>query len=245
MVSKEKQKSIRDAILKKIEKGEAIMRPKSYFLMRAALLLASIVATAFILFFFISFILFILRQTGLLLVPVFGFQGVRILMASFPWILILLVLASIIFLELLIRKYAFAYRRPLLFSLIAIMLLTSVGGFIIAQTPIHDKFYKRAQDNHLPFAGPLYRGFGLEQLDTVHRGTIIAITDNGFQVENRRGEILTVIVSDQTRFPLGIDFEEGDSILVLGELHNGTIQAFGIRKVDSKHLRIRFLRGNK
>jgi len=246
MNSEGKKKSIQEIILKKIEKGETTMKPRSYFIIRTILLLASVVVVAFVLFFFMSFILFTLRQTGLLLVPIFGFQGIRILMASFPWILLLLILISIVFLELLIKKYTFAYRRPLLYSIIAIMLFTSIGGFIVAQTPFHDEFYKRAQSNRLPFAGPLYHSFGLERLDDIHRGTITAIIENGFQMENLHGEIVTIIISDETRFPLSTNFKEGDSILVLGNQDNGVIQAFGIRKIDDKHLRKRPMRsGNR
>ena len=244
MNSEEKKKSIQETILKKIERGETTMKSKSYFVIRAILLLAGVVIVALALFFFMSFILFTLRQTGLLLVPIFGFQGIRIVMASFPWIFLLLILISIILLELLIKKYTFAYRRPLVYSLVAIMLFTSIGGFVVAQTSFHDEFYKRAQNNHLPFMGPLYHSFGLERLDDVHRGIITVITENGFQMENLHGEILTIIIFDETRFPLGTNFKEGDSILVLGRQDNGTIQAFGIRKIGDKSLRKRLMRGN-
>ena len=91
---------------------------------------------------------------------------------------------------------------------------------------------------------PLYHSFGLERLDDVHRGIITVITENGFQMENLHGEILTIIVFDETRFPLGTNFKEGDSILVLGRQDNGTIQAFGIRKIGDKSLRKRLMRGN-
>jgi len=80
-MTNETRKSIRDAILEKIEKGEATMKSKSYFVIRAILFLVGIVITAFALFFLMSFILFVFRQTDLLLVPVFGFQGVRIFMS--------------------------------------------------------------------------------------------------------------------------------------------------------------------
>ena len=51
-------------------------------------------------------------------------------------------------------------------------------------------------------------------------------------MKTHEGGFLTVIVGPETRFPLGADIKENDAVVVFGKDENGTINAFGIRKVD-------------
>ena len=175
--------------------------------------------------------------------PTFGFQGVRIFVTAFPWILIILVIGFVVLLEILIKRYEFAYKRPLLYSVVGIVVLVVLGGFLMAQTPFHGELYRQARNDHLPFVGRLYHGFGLERLERVHRGVLVKVSDGEFLMENRDGESLIIRISSTTRFPLGMDFFQGDRIVVLGERNNGIIEAIGIRKINFREGRLRGLNG--
>ncbi len=217
-----------------IKAGRVKMRPKWHFVLKAVLAALGGILLLLAVLYLTSFILFILRQTGVLFVPVFGFGGWHIFFTSLPWLLIFLLMIFIIVLEILVRRYSFAYRRPLLYSAAGIALLAIIGGYIVAATPLHGKLFKNAERGNLPFAGRFYREYGLQRLQNVNLGIIIEITNEGFLIQNRRNDILRVIITPETRFPLGTDFAENDTVVVFGERDDGAVRALGVRKVGDE-----------
>lgn len=229
--NQQQKNSISDKILNKIRSGEVKMRPKIYFILRAVLIVLGVVAVALFALFLISFINFNLRASGSWFLPGFGFRGLGIFFSSLPWLLILIAVLLIIVLEVLVKQFSFAYRRPILYSILGIILLVFLGSFIIGKTQVHPGFFWRAQEGKLPVAGQFYRGYGISRLHGAHTGVVSELTDNGFRIETNDGQILTVVIAPKTRFPFGISVKENDTVMVLGERDNDTIQAFGIRKI--------------
>ena len=74
--------------LEKITSGEIKMRPKTYFVLKAILIVLGIVFAVCFSLYIISFILFSLRSTGVLYLPGFGFPGIKAFFVMLPWILI-------------------------------------------------------------------------------------------------------------------------------------------------------------
>lgn len=225
---------IKDAVLAQIKSGQAIMKPKWHFILKTILVAIGVTIVALTLLYLVSFIFFVLRQTGVFFIPSFGFRGIGIFLISLPWLLILTGLVFFVTLEILVKRYSFTYRKPLLYSLIGIIIFVLVGSFIVSRTGIHQGLFRNAEEHRLPIVGSLYRNYGLQRMENVHPGTIDELTDEGFRMSNRRGEILNVLISSDTRFPLGIDFEIGDRVVIIGERDNGTIEAFGVRRIDDE-----------
>ena len=245
-MNKEQHKQpIRDAVLEKIHKGQARMRPKWHFILKTVLLFIGLVIVLLAFLYLASFTIFILHQTGVWFLPIFGLRGIRAFLFSLPWFLILLGIVFTVVLELLVRHYSFAYRKPFLYSLAVIIVFITITSFAISKTALHQNFSARAKGERLPFAGKLYRDYGsMKNNPDVHPGMIIEITAEGFLMDHMRDGTTTVIVVLETRFPLGMDFEKGDRVVVLGERKNETIQAFGIRRIDENEKRpSRFHRG--
>ncbi len=232
MNNEPQKKSIHDSILKAIENGSVKMRPRWYFVGRTALLATGIVLLAFTLIYIASFIIFVMHQTGAWFVPSFGFRGVQAFLISLPWVLILISIMFIVILETLVRRYSFAYRRPLLYSALGVIGLVIVGGLVISATPLHSYFLRNAREGRLPIAGDLYRGYGMQRFHDIHPCTITGITKNGFQAQYSDGTMITVVITPETRLPLGSDFKVGDSVVVFGEHESGAIEALGVRKID-------------
>lgn len=230
--------SLREKIAAAIEAGEVTMRPKWHFVLKAALGIAGITLILLALLYLISFVIFVLHRTGVWFVPAFGLQGIYALLISLPWILILCAVVFIILLESLVRRYAFAYRQPLVYTVLVIIGLVLLGGFIVAKTAFHDRLFGYAQDERLPIAGGLYRQFGGRELRNVHPGMIINLRDAGFMMGTRRGEPLFVLIASSTQLPFGADFAPGDSVVVFGDRASGTIRAIGIREIESIQLPI-------
>lgn len=231
MENNENQKSIKESILDTIKSGHVEMRPKWHFVLKAALAALGAVIILLTIFYLASFIIFVLRQTGVLFVPAFGLPGWFAFFTHLPIFLIFLLIIFLIVLELLVRHYAFAYRRPLLYSALGILILITIGGIVLANTSLHRDLSRGAKKNQGSFAGGFYRQFDQQNFRDVHRGAIIEFIGNGFEIKNRREETLMIIVTPQTRLPYGADFSIGDIVVVFGDRDGDIVRAFGIQEV--------------
>ena len=226
------EKSLRERVLGVIETGQAVMRPKWHFILKGALLIVGGVILSLALIYVASLVVFASRQGGAWFVPAFGPQGWFAFMVSLPWILIILSGLFIILLEVLVRRYSFAYRRPLLYSVLGIVVLVLLGSVVVAKTSFHGKFMRFASEHRLPGADQIYRQYGEPQFKDIHTGRVSSLLPAGFMIKNRREEPLTVKVTSKTRLAPGTVFFVGDGVVILGERKNGQIDALGIRKIN-------------
>ncbi len=218
-----------------IQSGRVRIKPRWHFVLHAALGAVGVAILLLAILYLASFIIFVLRATGVWFVPMFGWHGWYEFFRSAPWILIVLCIVFIVVLETVVRTYAFAYRAPLLYSAIAVILIVIAGGVLIAATPLHRGLFHHAEHNRLPFAGGMYRGFGLQRMSNVHVGTITQIIPSGFVIENRRGETLRVALDpSEIRRSLAETFVLGNTIVVFGPRSGAVVRALGVRKIDSE-----------
>jgi len=224
-------------VLEKIKSGEVAMKPRWHFVLKGALALAGLALLALALLYTVSFIVFMLHQNGVLFVPMFGMHGLFVFMASSPWLLIALAAVFVVLLELLVCKYSFGYEKPLLYTVLGIVLFTAVGSFVIAQTPIHGKLKQFADEDRLPIIGKLYTGYGEAPLKHVHLCNVTAKEDDGYRAANRHGESLYIVVTERTRLPHTKTFEVGDTILIMGAREGDTVHAIGIKPARKGVLR--------
>jgi hypothetical protein len=152
-------------------------------------------------------------------------------MVSLPWMLIGFAALFMIILEVLVRRYAFAYRRPLVYSVVTIMGVVVAGGFFVAATPLHHSLFISAQQHHFPLGEPLYRHFGEQEFSNIIRGRVVATTTDGFIVNNRMGMPLQVFVASTTQFPYGREFMPGQMVVIFGDRSSTTVQAIGVRTI--------------
>ncbi len=220
---------LKDRVMASVKSGQLKMRPKWHFILRASLLAVGVALAALAGLYLASLLVFIAHETGISAVPVFGWPGIMLFLTSLPWVLILLVLFLIIILELLVRHYSFAYRLPLIYSGLGILLLVGAGGLLVAFTPFH-----RMMANCPPFGGPppcvmgIYGDLDPGRHNNIQRGTIARISGYNYIIINRNQEELLIVVSSETKLPLGADFEVGDKIVVMGEREGSRVEALGI-----------------
>lgn len=225
-------RSLEGAILSRIKNGEAKMKPRWHFALKTAFSLCAIIILVFSILYLASFVLFVLRQTGTIFLPSFGFRGFGLLLVSLPKLIISAVIIFVILLEILVRHYSFTYRKPLLYSVLGIVVLVFLGGYIFHKTGVHSRLFMIAEDMRMPFVRPLYRGYINGGPPEVHPGVIVSITDTLILLRDRSGREFEVMITPETRLPFGFDFEEGDEIMVFGESSTGTVRALGIRRID-------------
>lgn len=234
----ENQKQLRENILTRIQKGQAKMTPRWHFILKTSLFLFGFILIFLCALYLLSFTLFVLDKSQLWFVPQFGAHGVFIFFRSLPWLLIFVVLLFLIVLQILARRYSFSYQRPLLFSVLGILVLVIIGSSVIQKLRFHEGVSIYSRMHKLPFAGPMYERFELGEEQSIYPGVIIEIRDPNFSIKSRRQEILQVEVTDETRFPAGKKFLVGDEVLVLGEREDDIIEAYGVRPIPR-------IRGNR
>lgn len=230
-IKKEEQTSeaieITDQVVEAIKEGQIKVRPKWQMLAKGGLLVLVCVALVLLLFYLESFIIFSLRHTGVIFLPAFGPRGWLLFMLYLPWLLILLSLILVLVLEVLLRRYSLTYHRPLLYSLLAILVSAGFIGYLIA--PYHQPLYRVARDNRLPVAGPFYRDLDRRDFSGIRRGVMVNVSGTSFVIRSWDGATTSVIIGNTADLPVKECCHQGDELFFFGNEGPGDFQAQGMR----------------
>lgn len=134
---------LQERVLASIRSGKAAMRPRWHFVLKAILLGVGVCIVGLLLLFLASLSFWRFHEAQRLSVE-----------------LVLLSIIFIVVLEVLVRRYAFAWRRPLLVSALLILVAALLFGFGLSRTRLHPGLYNYTQRHRLPGPGYLYRHFG-------------------------------------------------------------------------------------
>lgn len=220
---------IRDKLLEKIKAGEVNMVPKWRFVLETVLWAFGLVVAALVAVYFLSFILFILNRSGVLFAPLYGWHGVMLFIVSSPWFLIMIVGIFLLVLYLLVTHYSFSYKRPLVYSMIGVVLLVIAVSSLIHQLSVHERMERFVESHQVPGLAPMYRGFGEERPNGVVVGTITAFSEEILELETREGEAIKATLFPHSKRPPEVIFVEGDEVMIFGEREGDMIEVFGIR----------------
>ncbi len=229
----EKKSTIQKNVLEAIRSGRAAMRPRWHFVLGAVALAVGVVILLLALLSLSSFIVFFLNRSGAIVGPQFGPSGLLALLRALPWLLVALCVLFAVLLELLIRHYALAYRRPLVYSMLAVVILTAVGAALIAHAHLHDRLYHRARANRLGFASGFYRRFGASRAPSIQSGRIRQLTAQGFLLDTAQGTTIAVMVTPRTRRRSNLQLAPAEQVFVFGRLMGNSMLAFAVRLADS------------
>lgn len=224
--------TFKDNIIQKIKNGDVGMIPRWRFVLQSSLMLAGLVVVALVTIYLASFLVFVFHKTGIWATPFFGMEGVFFLVVSSPWILILSVLTFLTLLYMLVTQYAFSYQKPLVYSLVTVVLMVVGISSYIQHIALHDRIGAYVERRNVPGAAPLYRSVADGKPKEILFGTIVAMNDGGFTLRTDRGEELMIVVTARTKQSPRHVYVEGDPVMVFGEQKNGTITAIGIRSAD-------------
>ncbi len=222
------EKSISEAVLRTIESGNAKQSPKWHFMLRGVLWAAVSVLALVCLLFVVSLAAFTISENKILAARDFGWLGAGTMLVSLPWILFGVIAILIFAVESLTRRYSFAYRRPLLYSIAAILVIVFGGSLLLDQARFHESMERYSDDRHLPVAF-VYHGDMGRPIINLHTGIIEGFNPDGFLMRSRFDEMLSVIINERTSFPRGKTFVEHDPVLVIGPREDSVIYARGVR----------------
>lgn len=233
MSEKENKNTISQKILNEIKKRKVKMRPKCYFVLKTLFYILGAVLVLILAVFLVSFIIFVLRVSGAFFLPRFGFSGLRAFLAFLPWVLIFMAVLFILITEVFAKRFSIVYRKPLLYSVLGLLLIVLIAGYFVVKTPFHKNLFNYAQSHPLPLFGRMYRDYGMRRPPHITVGTVVKISENSLEIETEKGERLKVVLSDEIGLSAGQEAEVGDLIMIIGKRSNDSIQARGFRKIEN------------
>lgn len=223
-------------LVEKIKNGEVAMVPRWHFVLKGVLWFAAVLLTLLVAVYLLSFILFGLHSTGVLFAPLFGMRGLMIFIVSSPWLLIGVLFLFLGVLYVLVSRYSFSYKKPLVYSMIGVVLMVVAVGSLIEQTKMHDRIGAFASERGVPGLAPLYRQFDDRAPKNVTLGTVAAVAENEFTLETRNGEAVFVHVYPHTKLHRDQQVRVGDVVMVFGKREGDVVDAVGVRSADDQFM---------
>ena len=172
-----------------------------------------------------------MKASGLWFMPGFGLNGIGILFRSLPYFLIILALALIIFSEFFAEHFAFVYKRPMIYSLSAIVLIVIISAMATSQTSMHAGIFQRARENNLPIIKPFYEQASNIRPENMHAGIILDINELDFNIQTLSGQNLRVIPCKNGKGKTPKILSTGERVVIIGPVKNNTIDCLNILKV--------------
>ncbi len=219
--------NITEKIMGRIENERLKMRPRWHFVAKAALALLGLVILILLVLFVAGFMAFGIRQSGLLVLPRFGWPGVGLFLRSFPWTIAFLLMAFMAGIELYARRFSFAYRRPVLITSALMVIVVVVCGAIIAS---------QFRNGCMP-PGPMRHAIGrvheaaFRLPEHVFAGALVSDIEEGIFM--MKTDVSTFKVYDATGRGMPPNLVVGDEVVVIGDDIDGVIRAYGIRMGSS------------
>lgn len=226
--------NIQHAVMQRIREGGIAMRPRWQFVLLGLLWGFGALLALLVVLYLGSLVVFVMRANGLWFAPFLGPRGWFDIFRSAPFYIILLTALCAVVLGALVRHFAFAYRRPVVLSLGAVLFVTCAGGILVGFTPFHREIHRGAQRGFLPgVVGAFYeQGVRPPLPDDMYRGTVVSDDGEFLVLRASDGATTSVHVTRHTRLPFGADFAPGDTLIIIGDEASGTLEAYGIMESD-------------
>lgn len=225
---------IKNNIIHKIKAGEVQMVPRWQFVLKALLLALSVIIVGMLSVYCLSFVLFALHETGVWFAPGFGLAGLLFFLMASPWMLISLVGVFLLVLYFLVTRYSFSYRKPLVYSLIGVVLFVTAVSSFIQYTAMHARINAFAERHEVPGLAPLYRGLAKDRPGSLVVGTLVSVDQAKVEVVTDQGVVVEIALSTRTKLPPHKPLVVGDVVMVFGRFEGDDLVAFGVRYVSDE-----------
>jgi len=225
--------NIKTNILQFVEKNKISMIPRWKFVLYSLLGVTLAIFAFVVLTFFGSMIIFVLAKHGFLYLPLFGLGEIMHGILAIPLTLFILTIVLITIVEILVHKYSFSFRKPVIVTLLTLTLLSLVFSFLLTLTPMHGGIRRYAEENHMGFISREYnRPIPLKEFGnmTVLRGMIISTSSDEVIIKTFDNTMEVVYASTSIKEnPLP---EVGEDVVIFGSIIGDKFEAIQIRDAD-------------
>ncbi len=124
-----KKINIKQNVMEQIKENKISMKPKSYFILGSVFAFIGLIASVVFSIFLISIISFLLKEHG----PM-GDYRLALMLNNFPWWILVLAIAGLVFGIWNLSRYDFSYKTNYLYLIIIFIFAIIIAGFIIDKT---------------------------------------------------------------------------------------------------------------
>jgi hypothetical protein len=188
----------------------------------------------------VSYVIFSIKISGQVFLLGFGAKGLYHFFMALPWLILATDLVLIFFLDWLLKSFKFGYNSSVMFLFVVTLVSITVLASLINSTSFHRDMMIRAEGRGLPIAGGFYNDLRRSHKSQgLFRGEIMSIegTSTFFikyidQNSMVSGDVAKIIVPNSIDiFSLGAVI--GDTVFIAGDVVDGEIHAYGIRKLTN------------
>jgi hypothetical protein len=233
------EENIKNEVLKKIETGQIYMKPKSFYYFKIILLILSAFFGLIISALLLSYIFYSIRIGGYLYLLGFGTRGVYEFIMVFPWLLLVLDVVILIFVDWLIKSFKFGYNSPVIYLFLGTFMLMTIFGSLINFTSFNRAMMYRAEvKKDLPVGGSYYGSIRRSKSsEGIFRGVIqsvgpdnsIVLMHSDFDGDNTYSPLM-VFLPEALKGKLLLEI--GDEVFIAGEISTTSqVKAYGISKI--------------
>lgn len=227
-----KYNTLKDKIMEEIEKEHITPHSKIFFFLKTAVMVSSAVIFLFFILYVVSFLLFALSKSGILLLSPFGFFGIMTILNDLPWKIVFLALVSTLGLLLLTKNAFSIYRVPLLYLFLGVIGFVGVTGLIVAKTDLHSTVL-RGLRGAPPFGGRDFpERYTRPEMHRISVGRLVSSSTGAmFLIVKEDGRMLEIRTDRGTQFIGREDIQTGDEVLIFGDTQDTFVHAKAIREI--------------
>lgn len=224
---------IKKNIIERIKAGEVRQIPKWHFVLRSLLAFLFLLAVTTTTIYLMTFVGLVFKEHELFHLCHMGSRGVFLFMHTAPWFLLGVTILLVGVIHILIRKYSFAFTRPLFFTIAGVVIFT---GLIATGVFIFDKnsrFARMGEGREIPLLNVLEKEYRQDFFGDIIHGRVVSREVNSFVMESERTHTLYTVFLPHS-FDEGESLASGDFVMVLGKREAGIIYAEKIEKACFK-----------
>ncbi len=217
-----------------IASGKVQMRSRGYFFAHRALRVGGVATLLMLVVYLVSYVLFQAKLSGAIHLSEFGMEGLFDLLLSLPKIILLLVALLLLLLVWFYEQFPLGYHRPLLISLLGVILVVATASFLVHKANLHSLMLKQ-QDG-----AATYKAFGLLPIKPaqpkIRNGTLVQIIkmqDGQMIIQTQGGEELEILLGNLKPTSTQPEFQEDDWVIVKGELKPNYMDAYRILRIPA------------
>jgi len=227
-------KNLADKLVGKIEGGELKMRSKTYFILKSLIYFLTAIFFLILSVAIITFSFYIFKISGLFNLSHFGLKGMRDLMLSLPLVLLFITGSFTVISAIFLYQYPVTYRRPLIYSVGALLVLMSVGlAIFIGAVDFRRSIYQALEEDKIPLASSFYDYFNGASPRNIFKGRVESDYLGGFSmfIDGESEKEVRVAFGPNTSFYGADNFRKGDIVIIHGRRNGNVIGAFVVEKI--------------
>ena len=227
------QPTLQERLAQTIRDKKVTMKPKWRLVLPHVLIVTGATMLALLLILHTSSLLYGLHTNGSWYLIRAGLGNLGYVIGAFPWIPAALLLALLLTLAVIVSRTSRAYRLPILYSIIVIPLVIVGMSVAIENLPGHEQLHQFTTSS-IPIIGSVFKNVAENEPPNTYIGQVSNIQTDNFVLTNRKGNTLTVEITESTKITNPSPIQNAQVVQVIGKESKGKVTAKSVRSVPAR-----------